>query len=101
VVTSTGRLGAHKIWARQRFCPQGRWLPRPTLGLRQGACGGRADGGRVTGHQRAWKIRRQRVVGAPRGTVPTDHDRVMAAQLAMLEPRVSQVRNELQVARQR
>jgi len=33
-----------------------------------------------------------------RGTVPTDHDRILAAQLALLEPRVSQVRNELQVA---
>jgi hypothetical protein len=32
-----------------------------------------------------------------RGTVPTDHDRILAAQLALLEPRVSQVRNELQV----
>jgi hypothetical protein len=33
-----------------------------------------------------------------RGTVPTDHDRILAAQLALLEPRVSQVQNELQVA---
>lgn len=33
-----------------------------------------------------------------RGTVPTDHDRNLAAQVALLEPRVSQVRNELQVA---
>lgn len=32
-----------------------------------------------------------------RGTVPTDHDRILAAQLALLEPRVSQVRNELRV----
>jgi hypothetical protein len=33
-----------------------------------------------------------------RGTVLTDHDRNLAAQVALLEPRVSQVRNELQVA---
>jgi osmotically-inducible protein OsmY len=31
------------------------------------------------------------------GTVPSDHDRDMAAQMAMLEPGVSQVKNELQV----
>jgi osmotically-inducible protein OsmY len=31
------------------------------------------------------------------GTVPSDHDRDMAAQVAMLEPGVSQVKNELQV----
>jgi len=31
------------------------------------------------------------------GTVPSDHDRDMAAKLAMLEPGVSQVKNELQV----
>jgi osmotically-inducible protein OsmY len=33
-----------------------------------------------------------------RGTVASDHDRDLAAQMAMLEPGVSQVRNELQVA---
>jgi hypothetical protein len=31
------------------------------------------------------------------GTVPSDHDRDMAAQMAMLEPGISQVKNELQV----
>jgi hypothetical protein len=33
-----------------------------------------------------------------RGTVASDHDRDLAAQMAMLEPGVSQVKNELQVA---
>ena len=33
-----------------------------------------------------------------RGTVASDHDRALAQQLAMLEPGVSQVKNELQVA---
>jgi len=52
---------------------------------------------RLSGLYRPIRVQVEGQTAVLRGTVATEHQRELASELAMLEPRVSQVRNELQV----